>query len=181
MSETLPAFRVRLAREALTAYVDEYKAWDERWKNLEAKAQASIAIAGVFTGGAIGIITDMDTSTPGWQKFLAWIVVSALFGVVLLIADALRIRLILSPPSGTTVEELVNDLLNGTQSTVQATEMMEREERLLRDQMRLWREANNKLAKVSEEKAARIAVAQWLLVGSVAAILPLMVTTLVSS
>ena len=100
----------RVALQAVESYVDLYKDLAQTWKSLDAKAQGTAAIAGIFIAGAFAFIRDAQPTLTGPEALLmAALVLLAL--CILFSVAAMWVRTVDYPPFGPELSQMVDDLL----------------------------------------------------------------------
>lgn len=142
--------RLRLAREVLDAAAKDFERTLDTWKGLEGKAQATVAVAGIFIGGTFAIVRDMGGAAT-LHRVLAGAVVALLVAAVLSAVMALRIRFVTGPPSAANLQAVLADLFALTDA-----QMAQRELAYVQDRIRLWR------AGIDEHDRANQAKARWI-------------------
>ena len=149
----------RLIREGLNAYQEEYRELSETWRNLDAKAQGTIAISGIFLAGILAFVRALSTAATSIERLFLAAATALLTLCIVLSLLVLRIRTISGTPAGKSLEILINDLLQVEDGTTS--------ERLLnycRDQMQMWSTTNHDIEKANQEKADLLIKAQVILV-----------------
>ncbi len=150
----------QLLASALEAYRQEYKELSESWRSLETKAQGGMAVAGVFIAGVLAFVREIAgakaTVAETWLLVLSTIALVATVCAALLVLAVRRAPL---PPLGAKFHELVTDLL----AVGDETELEARAPLLIGDQIRLWKQVNEPLARMLQSKAFRLIVSQWCL------------------
>jgi hypothetical protein len=151
---------------ALEAFRAEYADLSDTWRQLEAKAQGTVAIAGIFLAAAYAFVRDLRAATSsGLLRIGIALAVLLFLASVVLAVLALRVREVQAPPVGDTLRELAEDLMQ-----VSPADRGERMPDFLRDQMRLWPETNADLRKQTEAKAGQVRWAQRLLLFAICVI-----------
>lgn len=163
MSDSVP-FRVELLKVALDSYREEYKEVWETWRSLDAKAQGSGAIAGVFLAAGLAWARDIppDLAAPG-----RWLLGLALLAVVVAVAGtvfAMQVRTVQAPPLGDETADMVKDLLNAEPGDDQASRLAG----FYADQASTWKDTNADMQRKNLWKAGWLRIAQFsLLVAAV--------------
>ena len=147
----------------------EYKDLSETWKLLDAKAQATTAIAGIFLAAVFNFVRPPASQLPVSLRVLLGLVVVALVASVLLALLAMRIRSVPSLPASEQAAAMVTDLLETAESEVQA-----RHRGLLADTVNVWIPVNRKVQEANAAKAMWLERSQWSLMA--AAVLVALVT-----
>jgi hypothetical protein len=149
-----------LVQASLTSYAGGYRALADDWKNLDGKAQGTVAIAGVFLAGVFGFVksladrkpqvdgsievatrfcvtgTDSCITQRNAESLLLGLAVLGLFSAVLLAVMTLRVRLVRSP-SGAEVDEMAQDAAR----LVGGGHDQDIPQRFVAEQLVLWRDA----------------------------------------
>ena len=154
--------RERLVRDALDAYKEEYTELSETWRNLDAKAQGTIAICGIFLAGMLAFVRTLSATATTCEQWLLTIT-AALLGLSIFFALlVLRVQTVQSPPIGESLDTIISELL--------AAEDGMTPERLLNyshDQTRMWSTTNRDVGRVNDNKAGNLIKAQYILVGAI--------------
>lgn len=174
MAETLDP-RGTLFKAALDAYKDEYGELYQTWRNIEAKAQGNVAIAGIFLAGLFAFLRDIAPETFWWQKALLVTAGCALGISVLLAALVLKVRTRLSPQVGRNIEALVRDLTRLSDES----DLIGRLPAFASDQMEVWRSTVSQLEDIVQGKAKNLRCAQIFLALGVVAIVILVLAKIV--
>jgi hypothetical protein len=171
--------RTQLLQASLTAYTNGYRVLADDWKNLDTKAQGTVAIAGVFLAGVFGFVksltdrkppvegtvstirrfclisTDSCVAKETVESWLLALAVVGLFSAILLAVLSLRVRAIRSP-SGEEVDKMAQDAatLIGTDDESGIANRFIAEQRLL------WLDAVEETFHEYLQKARHLARAQ---------------------
>ena len=169
----------KLLAEVLSTYQSEYQELRENWKSLETKAQAVIAIAGLFIAGAIKLFNDVKQDSPlydqmniffSYSLLVKLLILSPLILLVLSILFALlglRIRESTVAPHGRIVEPLISDIVRLPEND----DFTHRVMNLYKDRFKQWRKANDFLRGKNEIKARNVLISQWMfIIGMIVAV-----------
>jgi hypothetical protein len=183
------SIKTDLLQASLSAYTAGYKVLADEWKNIDTKAQGTVAIAGVFLAGAFGFVKSLADRKPQMQgnveiitsfcvastnvcvakqaieSLLLGSAVVALFAAVLLAVLTLRVRLIQSP-SGDEVNKMARDAA----SLIGTPEEAEVPSRFIVEQRDLWHNAMHKTFEVYQNKAKHLARAQLAILAGATAV-----------
>jgi hypothetical protein len=148
--------------QVLAAYEFEYRDLADNWKSLDAKAQGTVGIAGLFIGGALALANRLTVNSSATLR-------GALgFGVILLLVcvvcslTVLKIREVSAPPDGDSASDLANGLLDLPRDS-----RYERFLPYLNDRVKAWRISNQAVADANDSKATWLWRAQRLLGGAI--------------
>ena len=158
-ARSVKQLRGALLESVLAAYQEEYRDAAERWKNLETKAQGTVAIAGIFVAGILAFIRPSDAMTlrPAERVLLA-VAISTFAGAVVCAAAALILRARDSVPSQL-VEKMAADLRRDTDEGLVASL-----DGYLFDQIEAWTTVNTETRRTLAGKAQALAAGQALLI-----------------
>jgi len=145
-----------LSKAVTEAYRFEYQDRSAWWRDLDQKAQGTVAIAGVLLAGAFAFVQQLETAKGLLEIILLALSVLLLLGAVALAVRALLIREVDLPPAAEAIEELAREVLASTDSQ----EIPERAVGLAYDQAKLWRDANQSIYNECRAKARSVALAQ---------------------
>jgi hypothetical protein len=151
-----------LKEQAIAAYEAEYRDLADNWRSLDGKAQGTVAIAGVFIGGALAFVQSLYADGPVCMKLVVGLGVLLLLVSVGFALGVLRIRTVNAPPDGDGVRLLVNNVL--------AADRAERPARYLgylEDRLMAWKKAIDEVASANDSKATDLWTAQRFLGASV--------------
>lgn len=145
-----------LSKYILEAHEREYDVLVDTWKGLEAKAQATVAIAGIFVGLTLTLARDVPKNGNIYSKCAIVLVTFLLSFAVERAISALRVQNVDCAPSASMTESLVSDL------TVLADEpdFLDRRSGFYADCASLWSATIAAHISANERKAQRIAEAQ---------------------
>jgi uncharacterized membrane protein YkvI len=158
--------RTFLRAHLLDSYEQEYRELGAEWRAIEAKAQGTVTIAGVFIASAFAFLNQLTESTTSLQRLLLASGITGLVATVLLSVVALRVRTIYQAPIGEDQYKPVMDLLKIKEADVLA----ERLPGLQHDRLDGWKSTNEKLTKERRKKAETLFAAQVVLVVTLATI-----------
>jgi hypothetical protein len=148
------------------SFLDEYNDLNETWRHLDAKAQATATIAGIFIAGVFAFLTRQGVPVAALQRAILFAGIVFLAVSTLLALLAMRIREISRPPIGSVLSDLVSDLFaEGNLET-----LADRIPRFLGDQSSLWTFTNEEAYRQNSCKARLIFWAQLMLVLSIGAV-----------
>lgn len=151
-----------MLRELVDSYAREYADLRGTWDNLEKKAQASVAVAGVFLGGVLSFARDVKHNTPVGDRVFASAVIVMMVFAIITAGRAMKVRTVLQPALGSNVAPMVEALLRNDAEDEQA----EREANLLRDWRNMWEKTNSEVARLNKIKAGAVNLAQLLLLAA---------------
>ncbi len=163
MARRLSELRKQLRDDVLSAYEQEHTRLVETWNSLESKAQATVAIAGIFIGGMLALAKDITPETGFLARIIILVPTIILLATVLCAALALTIQTVEDAPEGDNVRAFVDDLL----AVDTAEELSERMPRYLGDRSKIWSATNSEHFAANEQKAGWIQRAQWLLFAAI--------------
>ncbi len=157
--------RDQLLAGALQSYRDEYKELSDTWRHVEGKAQGTITVSGIFLAAAFAFVRDLTGAGTGLlEKSILAVAVGMLTATVILAVLSLRVREVVAPPLGESLDEMITDLSGVTD----AAEIAERLPRFVGDQLQMWKNANEAVDQVTKGKAGLVAWAQRLLLLAIA-------------
>lgn len=161
-----------LRSEALSAYREEHEALLGSFRDLDSKAQATIAIAGVFLAASFAFVRQISENSEFVLKMALSLNICLLVSAILCAVLAMRLRKTIKPPSARLISKLTNDLLasEGTLS--------KRLPGFYGDQSAQWARAIASIDPIVDKKARLVRLAQLALV---IAILCIAATTIVST
>ena len=161
-SDAIAQARESLLKTVLELYREEYNVIGQNWRNLEGKAQGSVAIAGIFIAGAFAYI-QKDITLLLYQKIILCIGIIFLLICVSFSILALRIRKLPAAPMGQYLDKLVSDLFRGNDP-----EFLHRLPLLVNDQITAWREVRKDLVAANQRKGMYVWIGQIFLVKAIA-------------
>lgn len=172
---TITETKEHLRKSTIDAYYDEYKEYANYWRNLEAKSQGNVAVAGIFIAAAFTVITKTEPQLSEVERLLLLLSVGFLFMSVIFSILVLRIRRIPAPPLGSFADYTVKRLLEADDA-----EFHERLRRFRNDHVNKWRSVMARTAKAVQLKADRLWVAQVLLILAVLMVAALAAVKIIS-
>lgn len=159
-------YQEKIEDAVVPAYVEEYNELLATWRDLERKAQNTVALAGVLLGGALAFVRNIGASTDSLEKFLLTATVGLLSMSLLSCWFVLRTRWTPGPPSGKYIEKLATDLLK-----LKAAQLTnERYAGFIVNQAVKWNTVNRAIYKANLEKASHLQVGQFFVVASLAVV-----------
>jgi hypothetical protein len=162
--------------QVLTAYEVEYRDLADNWRSLDGKAQGTVAIAGVFIGGAVAFAQRLSSDSSNAMRTAVGLGVLLLLVCVGFAISVLRIRTVNAPPDGDSVRKLVADLLEVSES-----ERAGRYLGYLEDRVVAWKTGIDEVASVNDSKATALWRAQLSLAAAIGAFAILIVLQLYAS
>ena len=155
-----------MRKAALDAYLEEYKQLKETWRSIEAKAQGSIAVAGIFIAGALAFLTKLETYLGRPDKVLLFAGLACLIASVILAILVLRTHVTTVPPLGTVVGQYALGMVN-----VQAAADLElHTAAFFNDVVSRWQNIISEVGKANEAKAKTLWWAQLFLILAIIAV-----------
>ena len=131
----LASARVALPPKIIEAYRDDYKEFLEAWKNIETKAQGTVAISAIFLAAAFTYAARVGDDTPDTHRWALIVAVVTLTAAVLLALVSLWTRGVDAPPYLRTATDLVRLLYTSKE------EFLERQAGIATDQIQRWYES----------------------------------------
>lgn len=153
------ATEIEILKMVLQSYADEYHDMSETWRHLDAKGQGATGIGGIFVAATFAFAREIATDVSTMELTMLVITVGVLLISIGCAIKGLALRPLEAPPMGESFESLTNALL----SVKDPRERAERLPRLIGDQVALWKENNEAIAKASLSKAECIRWSQKLL------------------
>lgn len=127
--------RIELRRFGLeAARIEHGELWDA-WKVVEAKAQPTAAIAGVFLAGVFSYLAQLPAAATGYERLLLVVIVILLVGSIIEGLRAIWIVDVASPHIGAMGVEEIDAIIELTQPP---DRLEARQENLMRDTTQLW-------------------------------------------
>lgn len=156
--------RVELLKDALKACSDEYAELGRTFANLDGKAQATTAIAGIFIAAVFSFIRSdvlqlVATRLGSTGLLLVGLILAALLAAVVMSLICMRIRRLASPLSSSHLASMVEDMFQWGAPDQDRSVV----ENHLRDQIRAWRSTLEEHRKANEDKANAVLAAQTFL------------------
>lgn len=159
---TISESKESLIKAVLESYLDEYKESIANRKNLEAKAQGNVAIAGIFIAGIFALITKSDSHLNEVERFFLLIAMGFLVSSIVFSILVLQARTVPLPPLGSFIDYSVKRLLQ-----VDDIDFHERLQRFSNNHLNRWRKVMSKVDTEVKLKASRLWIAQVLLVAAI--------------
>ncbi len=149
--------QMQIAEHKLGVYISEYDFRAERWRDLDRKSQSTITIAGVFIASNIAFFKqiNLQISNVNGLRFLFLFLLIILLMTIAFSALALRIREIVHPPTG----DSVNSLIPQDLSLNSKVEMYRFSRNFTYDQIGLWKQSLNSITKANIAKSKYLIVA----------------------
>jgi hypothetical protein len=141
----------------IESYREQYKERWEVWRNLEAKAQGTVTIAGIFIGGVFAFIRESSNATILDRAGLGLTVVALILAVIWSVR-VLLIRHAPTAPNGDAIAYMFWDMLEGSDA-----EMLRDFKLFVRGYTRAWADVNAKLSLMNEDKAKFLGRSQRML------------------
>lgn len=166
MSKDENEIRASLLEKTLNYLAADYSILERTFAGLDAKAQATFAVAGIFLALLGNLIADPQIAAAITGSCAAiplfFITLGGLLGSTLLCIWAMRIRRIPTPLEGEKLSEVAGDVLapQGDVST-------ETYEGWFREQIGAWEQPLREMRQVNEEKAAWVLRAQGVLMAAI--------------
>lgn len=143
-------------KEVLTAFKDQFHFARDRLRSIDAKAQGTIAIAGIFLA-AIFALTRNGTRLGVTHQVLILGALILLVASVLLAVLTLKVRKFTAPPAAEVVRRLLDRAIKADSRAPSALVGT------YNDQAHLWSAANRSAYETAEQKATLLEAAQWVL------------------
>jgi len=164
-SESANAMRQLLRQIALDSYREEYKEISDVWKALEAKAQGTVTIAGIFVAAAFTFAKDLAASRLDFYGNLCLgAAIMLLIPTIICSILVLWKRTVKSIPSGEAIESWADAIAEATDD-----DLPDRIRRLLDQQSAVWKETVASAKDAIDKKAQLLHTAQVLLVFAIGA------------
>jgi hypothetical protein len=164
-----------LREKALAASYDEYKELTGAWRNLDAKAQGNITVAGIFIAGAFAYLTKF--TQPGIAEAGIFFL-TVLFLMVCVVLSVLVLRVSEVPPHylGGFMRYMVRALEGKTNEEFQVHLPLYHNEHAAH-----WNESSEKLIVANESKGKLLWAAQVFLIAAILSVALLVVFKLLTS
>ena len=151
------------ARDAIAAaYAADYARSEALWKGLEAKAQGTITVAGLFAGFALNYAKELGAGAHWAVRALTVLTVGLLSACVVYAALALRVTGVALPPGGPAYQQIANSY-----SALPESERAGRVTSLEENVLILWRDAVAALNRAARRKGVRVGRSQALLFAAI--------------
>lgn len=154
--------REKLLWELIDNYRRSYELLIGDWKDLDHKAQGTVAMAGIFLAAIFAFIRQFPANISSLEAGLLLAVTLLLFCGVAIAVFALRVRALKASVYGEQQDKLVSDLL-----ILDAAEISGHLNGFLNDQLHLWRAANTALTEGNLKKARLLLGAQIILIAAI--------------
>lgn len=159
----MPTKRTDFFQLALDRVRYEHEQLSEQWRQLDSKAQSTATIAGIFMAGAFAFLQSSSVQLTVGQKFLFFLVISALVLSIAFAVGSMLVESIPMPPTSGKMSEMLGDILQKPES-----ELDERYDGLLSDTINPWIAVNSSLLHKIEGKGGKIKVSQEALLAAAA-------------
>jgi hypothetical protein len=153
-----------LLQLAVDSCRQEHQDLSSQWTAVDAKAQSTITVAGVFLAAILAFIRELSATTTDLERWLLSGTLVLLIGSTIFALFAVRLRPVAGAPCGTPLVEMIEDLVATEDGT-----SPERLRNFARDHARLWRRANESVGGAVGAKSRHLQKAQWLLFGAIVA------------
>jgi len=145
-----PSSEIALLRLLVQFRREEYKELSELWRNVDTKAQGTIALAGILLAAFVAFITKAQAPVCLYERILSLVAVVLFTASMIASVLALRLRKSAgSPYLGGGIESAVLDLLQ-----VEVQDRTDRMPDLIREELSLWEECNATESSAIDTKAA---------------------------
>ena len=145
-----------ILQAVVQAYRDEYSEVLSKWRDLEGKAQGTVAIAGLFLAGVFAFIRQISAETQWIEQVLLCVAVLLLGLTVWYAVRVLTIRKVATPPPPKDYEDAARALVE----IEEPAELDGRYVNLAYDLAKAWSETNASVGSANEGKAKSLFVAQ---------------------
>jgi hypothetical protein len=155
-----------LWNDVLAAYEMQHTEQNSRWSGLDQKAQATVAVGGIFIGAIFALLRELPSDAPLSMRVVMVVVVLLFVVSSISCLMAMRIRPVFDPPSGQAMGRMADDLGRVKQD-------VELEARLLlvkKDKARLWSESVTEVEAQLQAKAAHLRRGQLVLFSAIMAV-----------
>lgn len=139
----------------------EYLELTDSWRQVDAKAQATAAIAGIFMAAAFAFVRNSALGLSGWEKLLLLSLVMVLIVSIMMAVRTMLMRAVPVPPTSESIAQMVSELLETA-----AEEHEERHAAIVADTINAWIPVNRQLRADLADKAGKLAIAQRCLLGA---------------
>jgi hypothetical protein len=152
--------REEIEADVKSTYVEEYKELLSTWRDLERKAQNTVALAGIFLGGAMAFVRNLSADSSEMERILLLVTILLLSISLLSCVFVLKTRKISSPPTGESVKKIADALYK-----IPLEELtVERYIGFNRDQTGVWETVNNEIFAANKDKAKYLWMAQLFII-----------------
>lgn len=159
MADENEGYRQAILEDILSGYEEGYRVLNGDWQDLDRKAQAMAAVAGVFVGGILALLRDGDNLPSALPRLLLLGATGSLLSSIGYLLRVLRTRTVPSPVFGRHLEALGRPVLDLGKNEIS----VERHQAFLWDQIISWRSIETILDEAKRDKAKNLWVAQVLL------------------
>ena len=154
----LAAVRSQLYRDVLSAYQGEYKELMDTWRNVETKAQATVATSGIFLAAAFAFARDLSTAVRSNDTRVMFALALALLTASVGCAvAALLVRKIRRPPPASRFDLDAGRIADSPDFDEEDVE------NTVHDRLRVWRRTAPELEAAIDRKGRIVWAAQLLL------------------
>jgi hypothetical protein len=108
MSTAVASTSLKFAFDRVTS---EYAELSDLWKQIDAKAQSTVAVAGIFIAAAFAFINNAAFKPATPEKILLSLVLGALVATVLLAIFAMLVRSVPTPPEPEDLARMTQEIL----------------------------------------------------------------------
>jgi glucan phosphoethanolaminetransferase (alkaline phosphatase superfamily) len=170
-----PSIISNLREATLEAYLEEYKKLNETWRSIEAKAQGSIAVSGIFIAAALAFITTANLVLRCHEKILLFIGLSCLIiSVILAIITSRTISIIAAPLGSFRAKHTID--LGKVQNEAEQQEYLPI---LFAEHVAEWKKVIAAVNAVNDRRAATLWLAQLFLILAILAVALLAILKLI--
>ena len=149
----------RLLSDVYVAYQNEYKDLSDTWRQIDSKAQGTLAVCGIILAGTLAFIRALTDSMDGVIRYLLGLTSVAIIVSVLLSLLVLRVKAVAAAPFGQGAKTDLDNLLSSGNPIDQEDVVG-----YYNEQIERWQITIDAVAKVNSSKAAMLLWAQVLLV-----------------
>ena len=157
--------KAALAAHVLDAYKSEFADYSQWWRDLDLKAQGTVAIAGVVLTATAAFLTATDAPNSAMEAVVIALLVLLLLASLALAILALLVREVDAAPSGEDVDGLAREILELPEG-----ELPERLNGIVYDHAEIWREAIDGHFDQCHAKSVLLRWAQIAILGAAVAI-----------
>jgi hypothetical protein len=156
-------FELELFNEALLRYEAEYEELSEIWKNLEAKAQATLAISGTLIAASSLLAKKNQDDFPDPMNLILACAIILLGLSVACSVISLMVKQTESSPQGHGYYQFAIELTQALEGESDESNIIEYKINLVKDKIRIWHQSIHSRRSKSEHKALQLRTAQCLL------------------
>jgi hypothetical protein len=160
-------------QQVLAAYQTEFDDAVQHWRSIEGKAQASVAIAGIFLAAGFALVRELDPATMWWVRCLLLLAALCLIAAVVFAVFALKVRTVAAPPPADALKKLVEDLFRDRDPKRQQVQSQDFDEEIRNfrfDCIRMWKESTSYAEETIRRKAKQLRRAQLALLAAIAVV-----------